>query len=395
MEATPMPVPCTDPRLEDWSQAGELDRFAAPGWARMFGECLNTIPPEEAAELLRIHCWKVVRRLKCLETELRRRFVDKDAIIRMAIVCAMAQQPMLLIGKPGTAKSKIITRLCEGLGIQRAAGDAATLTVFQYLLHAFTEPDELLGVVDLRELQKNSKFKRIRKGSLTEATFVFLDEVFKANSAILNTLLSIINERCVYEGGESHEARCRQVYGASNDVPAGRQMEELRAFYERFVIRMESQEVKGRDKTEDLLRRAWAGQVDDMRADYQPQAAAMPAVSCLNDLLFCHRAAGELWGGPALDNPGVLTLVPHFHDLVELLRRTDPPVCVIDDRKLVRLFLLVRVHALLPHQEPDDWESWIPPAPQRSDLVVFSHIWDDPVNRSRLEEIVKRFIAQG
>ena len=95
-------------------------------------------------------------------------------------------------GPPGTAKNAI-TRLLSAC-IEGGKN-------FDYLLTRFTEPNELSGPFDIRRL-KEGELVTNTEGMLPEASLVFLDERFNANSAILNSLLMALNERIFRRGKE-------------------------------------------------------------------------------------------------------------------------------------------------------------------------------------------------
>jgi MoxR-like ATPase len=279
--------------------------------------------------------------------------------------------------------------MCEGLGLGRAGDSRARHTVFEYLLHGFTEPDEVLGPVDIAKLQaKEPSFERLRRGSLVEADVIFLDEVFRANSTILNALLSIMNERQVYEGGHIVPARARLVFGASNSVPVGRQLEELRAFYERFIIRVESEPIPidyeaGNEpsvRRQRLLTEGWAAEVRELRRWDGSGIATMPQIACLNDFLLLNRALTELWGGESLEQH--TTFLRDYHGLVAVVMQDE--VAEVDDRKFIRLLTVMRAHSLFMHLGP----------PELSDLVVLRHTWSDLEGKARLDETVQRFIKE-
>jgi MoxR-like ATPase len=393
-----------DPTSFPWDEITDPMRFGSAEWTErilrglsVYDDSGTRVVParrEVVCGLLAGHVGKVLERLHRLEARLNESFVGKEKIIRMILVCAIAQQPLLPIGPPGTAKSKIITRFCEALGIGRAGSGNTLQTLFQYLLHSFTEPDEILGPVNLARLNpgpgKRPRFRRFRKGSLTDADVIFLDEVFRANSAILNSLLTVINERRVYEGGKAYPARARLIFAASNSVPTPRQMEELRAFYERFIIRLESQFIplefgSGNvppPQREELLRRGWESEVRDLRASYDPEIAAIAPLACLNDILLCNRAVTELWGGEHLDTPEMRGFSSSYHRAVASLGGGNARVSVIDDRKFIRLFVVVRAHALFVHLGP----------PNAKDLAILEHTWEDLSTKELAAERVGRLI---
>jgi MoxR-like ATPase len=115
--------------------------------------------------------------------ELATWFVNRAVEVDLLTVCAAAQEPLLLVGPPGTAKSDIILKWVESVGLSDSDS-------FEYMLTKFTEPSEILGPIDI-DLLKQGRFVRRTKGKLPEAKVAFLDEILKSNSAILNLLLRI------------------------------------------------------------------------------------------------------------------------------------------------------------------------------------------------------------
>ncbi len=149
-----------------------------------------------------------------------------ENMVRGTIYAILAKEHVVLIGPPGTAKTMLATTL------QKLISGAKSWT---YLLTRFTEFAELFGPIDILALQ-NGKYER-RWSDIVRAHFVLLDEIFKANSSILNALLSLLNERIVYDSsrGEAIQANLWTAIGASNEVPTD---EELQALYDRFLIRV-------------------------------------------------------------------------------------------------------------------------------------------------------------
>ncbi|MBL8955030.1 MAG: AAA family ATPase [Myxococcaceae bacterium] len=150
--------------------------------------------------------------------------VEREAVVQLVGLCAVASEHVLVIGPPGTAKSEAVRRVARALGGK----------YFEYLLGRFTEPTEVFGPVDLKRL-KEGVVETQTDGMLPEADLAFLDEVFLGSTAILNTLLGILNERTFRRGHTRMTCPLRVCVGASNALP---QDEMLAAFADRFLARI-------------------------------------------------------------------------------------------------------------------------------------------------------------
>jgi MoxR-like ATPase len=160
-----------------------------------------------------------------LRSELVSRFPERQHVIDGSLAAILAGEHVLFIGPPGTAKSALVRSLAQAFGGR----------YFERLLTKFSTPEELFGPISLKALEAD-RYSRVVAGKLPEAQFAFVDEVFKANSAILNSLLAIVNERIFHNDGAAMSVPLVSMFGASNELPEGK---ELEALFDRFLLRFE------------------------------------------------------------------------------------------------------------------------------------------------------------
>lgn len=164
---------------------------------------------------------------------LKNELIDRETEVRLALTCLVAQQHLFLLGPPGTGKSYLAILIGRALG--KNSG------FFQLLLTRFTDPSEVFGPVSVKDLVQGDRFGRKTQGYLPTAECAFLDEIWKSSSAILNSLLTIVNERVYDNGGQREKVPLKTLFAASNELP---QDEALDALYDRFLVRREVRPVK-------------------------------------------------------------------------------------------------------------------------------------------------------
>lgn len=180
-------------------------------------------------------------KFKAIESELQTRYIDRDEQIHGMVLATLSGHHIELLGPPGNAKSMLIRDYAEYLQASH----------FQWLMTKFTTPDEIFGPVDIAAM-KLGVFKRITTGKMPESQVVFLDEVFKANSPILNSLLSILQERLYYNNGTPMKCPLIFCVGSSNELPD--EDEGLGALHDRFLIRYNIGYLQDSSQFEEMLK---------------------------------------------------------------------------------------------------------------------------------------------
>jgi MoxR-like ATPase len=276
---------------------------------------------------------------------MKHEFVGKDEVIDLLGICLLGGENLFLLGPPGTAKSALVLRLGERLGG----------TAFNYLLTRFTEPNELFGPFDIRRLREGELVTNT-DGMLTEGSLVFLDELLNANSAILNSLLSALNERMVSRGRERLPVRALAFIGASNHLPED---DALHALFDRFPLRVRCDNVDP-SKLVQVLEAGW-------RLDQWP---AQPASISIDELRAEQARIREV------ELAGVRA---EYAALIDRIRQAG---ITVSDRRAVKLQRAVAASTLLCGRS----------TARACDLWVLRHIWHAEDQQEVLRALVQEFV---
>ncbi len=282
-------------------------------------------------------------------TGLKETFVGKNEIIDLLGISLIARENAFLLGPPGTAKSAIVRSLSNRIEGGRN---------FEYLLTRFTEPNEIFGPFDIRKLKEGELITNT-DGMMPEASMVFLDEIFNANSAILNSLLLALNERIFRRGKETRKLPALMFVGASNVLPED---EALNALLDRFLVRIKCDYVDP-DLLHEVLLAGWKLE------NVAPDGVATITGDEIRELQLKSR------------NISLNNIRNQYVDIVHSLRNTGIKV---SDRRAVKLQNLIAASALICGRD----EAIV------SDFWVLKYIWDNEEQIEILESIINAIIEK-
>ncbi len=292
---------------------------------------------------------KLRERVEKLLLILNKGLIGKEKIIKLGMLSVLSGENLILIGPPGTAKSEISRRFNRIFKEE---------SYFEYLLTKFTTPEEIFGPLSIHKLQED-KFERNTGGYIPTSRIVFLDEIFKANSSILNTLLTIINEKVFHNGVKREKVPLISLIGASNEIPIGN--DELTALYDRFLIR------------------GTVGYVSDEEIELLLETVDSEMI-IPEELKFSVEELGEI-----REKSGEVKVSDNIRKAIKDIRteynRTfyDEKSEIISDRKLVKIMKLIRISAYINGRNGVDF----------SDLLLLSDcLWNDVKNVEKVAKIV-------
>ncbi len=312
-------------------------------------------------------------RLDRFRQALGRYFVEKQSLIDLMTVCAVAQEPLLLVGPPGTAKSDLVLKFKDALGLREGE-------YFEYMLTRFTEPGEVMGPIDVAKLREG-RYLRRSQGKLPPAKLVFLDEIFKSNSAILNALLTVVNERKYYQDGQPVPVELKILFAATNEIP---EHSELAALKDRFCLKAACRSV-AEDHFLPLIDAGLASQTwkDLGQKPWAEGHATLDDFLKANRYLAMQFGRSEGQNGEEKDRHRFFPepLLLELRRVLRTLVREDG--VFISDRKIVKLYRLLRTRAWVIHGG----------AVEREDLRMLSYLGETRDEIDLLEEKVPKLLG--
>jgi len=280
---------------------------------------------------------------------------EREETIAVALLGALCGQNTFLFGPPGTAKSLISRRIAYAF---------ADATYFEYLMNRFSTPEEVFGPVSIKAL-KEDQYIRKTENYLPQAEFAFLDEIWKSSPAILNTLLTLINERIFRNGESIEQAPLKALIAASNETPDVNQ--GLEALYDRFVIRLWVGPINQTDNFTRLL-------------NSKPTAAEIT----ISDELLIKPDEWQAWREQVHDvqlSEETLTVIQLIRE--SLAQRHDELGIYVSDRRWQRAAMLMKASALFNERMTTN----------HSDALLLQHcLWTQEDNREALSGIVNQAI---
>lgn len=215
-----------------WDSVQDRDALDALSASEVESELAKSIRSGESAGRLEDAAKPALARLATLCQDVADEFVDRQEAVNAIVASLISGVSSVLLGPPGTAKSAMVREVAQRCGLGPAQQGRG---YFEYLLTSHTMPEELFGPPDIQLLVEQKVYQRNVDGMLPTAELAFLDEVFRGSGHILNTLLSLLNERVFHDGREIRRVPLVGVVGAANAAPTD---PDLGAFYDRFPVRI-------------------------------------------------------------------------------------------------------------------------------------------------------------
>lgn len=314
----------------------------------------------------------MLERFKQLLGEMNRGIYEKETEISLSLLAALAGESIILLGPPGVAKSMVARQL------KTAFREAQS---FEYLMSRFSTPDEIFGPVSIQKLKTSDTYERAMEGYLPTADVVFLDEIWKAGPAIQNTLLTVINEKIFRNGNREMHLPLKLLVAASNELPA--KGEGLEAFWDRFVIRIESRPIK--------LEKNFRAMLLESHADFSGSTGILGHADFADNADFSDlKITAEEYAEWA-EKICKIGVKEEVLDAISAIRKSLRAVNVdeaaerrniyVSDRRWKNIVRLLRTSAFMQDREEVDICDLLP---------IYHCLWQEPEERDAIRNIVIR-----